>query len=104
MFSILESTPFQYNFIKFSPWPQKCVYPSPLYTRFLNIILSHYLPVSEKVVCDSIDIRSKSDKEVDEVSAVEGVADVDEVGLNSSSEKFELKQIILDLMDVSKRF
>jgi len=56
------------------------------------------------VVCDSIDIRSKSDKEVDEVSAVEGVADVDEVGLNSSSEKFELKQIILDLMDVSKRF
>ena len=96
MFSKLESAPFQYNFIKFSPWPQKCGCPSLLYTRFLDILLSHYLPVSEKLVCDSIDIRSKSDKEVDEVAALEGVADVDEVGLNSFSEKFELKQIILE--------
>ena len=30
------------------------------------------------------------------MAALEGVADVDEVGLNSFSEKFELKQITLE--------
>ena len=41
------------------------------------------------------------------MAAVEGVSDMDEVGLNfvvSSSDEIELKQRILDLVDVSKRF
>ena len=41
------------------------------------------------------------------MAAVEGVSGMDEVGLNfvvSSSDEIELKQRILDLEDVSKRF